>query len=341
MRHEYSERKLFFGKTLRPANSPTRRRPEGHHVALPLDGPQLQGQRRSRGVAGRDHLRARQPASWMAPSRFSRTRSGTNRNRPPQAVVNRRGASEKPRDIGDRLDRRPRTRRALVVQAPGSGAKPSAFRTSRTAVGLSGCCCSLRAFADLVDGVILLAQIDDQIPRGRLLRPRSRAVSWRDKEDGIHLATEVVAQDVERGHRVAEGAGDLWGGQRLDEVGAQRLVLALLRRLRVEEEPANVAYVFRCSVLHDATVSPTASGVKPGLRTRRRVASDPLPEQRLLRTRWLGSMRTRLLCIAVRLFLSDDHYGKHQRGTENRRDGSGGGNQRLTQAYRPDQSGPD
>ena len=48
-------------------------------------------------------------------------------------------------------------------------------------------------------------------------------------------------------------------------------------------------------------------------------------QRRLLRTRWLGSMRTRLLCIAVRLFLSDDHYGKHQRGTENRRDGSGGG----------------
>jgi hypothetical protein len=251
---------------------------QGHHVALAFDRPELQGQRCPHGMPGGDHLRARQPgvldrAVEMEPDQV--------RHKQKEAAAGGRKPARREReapDVGDRLHGGPRPHRALVVQASGQRGKPFGLqdladgrRTQRVLV-------RFQVLADFVDGVIPLAEIDDQVPRGRLLRLRLWAPSWRDKEDGVGLATEVVTQDVERGHRVAERAGGRVGGPPLHEVGAERLVLPLLRRLRLEEEAANGAYVFRCSAVHTNTVSPTTSGVKPDLRTPRRVAWDPLAE---------------------------------------------------------------
>ena len=71
--------------------------------------------------------------------------SGTNRNKPPQRVWNRRGARENARTSATgstvgwgRAGRSSSKRR-------GRAANPSALSTSRTAVGLSGSWRSLRA----------------------------------------------------------------------------------------------------------------------------------------------------------------------------------------------------
>ncbi len=260
-------------------------------MALAFDRPELQGQRRPRGMAGRDHLRARQPgvvdgAVEIEPDQV--------RHKEEEAAAGGRKPARRERevpDVGDRFDGGPRPHGSLVVQASGQCGKPLGLQHLAHGRRTQRALLLLEVLADLIDGVIPLAQIDDQVPRGGLLRLRLRASSWRDKEDRVGLAPEVVTQDVKRRHRVAEGAGGLMGGAPLYEIGTQRLVLALLRGLRLEEELANRAYVFRCSVVHVYTVSPTTCCVKPGLRTPRHVAPDPFPAGDSADRR-LGSMLT-------------------------------------------------
>ena len=247
---------------------------QGHHVALAFDRPELQGQRRPHGMTGGDHLRARQPgvldhAVEIEPDQV--------RHKQEEAAT---GGGKSARREREARGRRPPARRSAAddpaALRPGAGAARQTPRPSgpRGRPSDSRDVLLLEVGADLVYGVVALAQFDDQVPGGRLLGLRLRTASWRDKEDGVDLATEVVTQDVKRGHRVAERAGDVLGGPLLHEVGAERLVLALLRGLGFEEEAANVAYVFRCSVMHTYTVSPTTSCVKAGIRTPRRVASN-------------------------------------------------------------------
>ncbi len=57
----------------------------------------------------------------------------------------------------------------------------------------------------------------------------------------MRVAAEVMAQDPERADRVPEGRRGGLGGLALDEIGAQRLVLALLGLGRVQEELATFA----------------------------------------------------------------------------------------------------
>jgi hypothetical protein len=52
-------------------------------------------------------------------------------------------------------------------------------------------------FADLVNRVILLSQLNDQIPRGRLARLGTRSLGGGYKEVGIRVSAKLVAQDTE------------------------------------------------------------------------------------------------------------------------------------------------
>ena len=57
----------------------------------------------------------------------------------------------------------------------------------------------------------------------------------------IGIAPEVMAENLKGPGRIAEVAGDFSRGALLDEVSAKRLVLALLGRGGLEEEPARVS----------------------------------------------------------------------------------------------------
>ncbi|MGH8512022.1 MAG: hypothetical protein ACREU8_11755 [Gammaproteobacteria bacterium] len=81
--------------------------------------------------------------------------------------------------------------------------------------------------ADLVDGVVALAQLDDALARGGLLRLGARSGPGGGKEIAEPRVAEIVAEDAKAAGAVAELAGDLMGGAALYEVGAQGLVLAL------------------------------------------------------------------------------------------------------------------
>ena len=126
----------------------------------------------------------------------------------------------------------------FLVQAPGQRRKtlgPEDFPHGGRAEGTVAL---FEGLADFIDRVVLFAELDDQVAGGRLLGLGLGTVAWGDKKDRVRLAAEVVAQDVKGIERVAEGAGDVFGGPALDQIGAQGLVLAVFGQAGFEEEAA-------------------------------------------------------------------------------------------------------
>ena len=119
----------------------------------------------------------------------------------------------------------------------------------------------LEGFGDFVDGVIAFAQQLDGNPRGGLLRLALGTAYGGEEEGGRGVTAEVVAQHAKRALGVAELGGDLFGGAFIDEVAAQRLVLALFGVLGLAEKAPALRYLFRYSDRHICTLSHTTPGV--------------------------------------------------------------------------------
>src|SRR4029450_7723217 len=138
--------------------------------------------------------------------------------------------------------------------------------------------------ADLVDGVVPLAQGDDQLPGGRLLGLPLGPPRGGDKEGRRGVPAKLMAHHPEGPRRVAEGAGDgvrgvpleevgpqclvgagragAGGGVPLEKVGPQCLVGAVLGGARrLEEAPAG-RYIFGCADRHVPMVVHTSPGTK-------------------------------------------------------------------------------
>lgn len=83
----------------------------------------------------------------------------------------------------------------------------------------------------------MLAQGNDPGPDGVLLRLYLRTASDISEEFTVSVLSEAPAQDTEGAGLVAEPTGRLERRKAGDEVGPERLVLALPGVLRFEEEP--------------------------------------------------------------------------------------------------------
>ena len=94
--------------------------------------------------------------------------------------------------------------------------------------------------SDVVDGEVSLAHGDGQVPNAIALGGGVRPVSGRGEEHGPlgGIVSELMAEDAKGPGCVAEAVRDLVGGQLLDEVGAEGLVLPLLGRFGGQEEPS-------------------------------------------------------------------------------------------------------
>ena len=144
MREEYSERKLLFGMALRPQNSP---RPSSATSAMTwllrsIDHSLSASAARRACAAGI----ICDPGSLAFPASASqcrRTRSGSNRNRPPTLVVNSRGLRMKSRTSATASFVGPTERGRSSSSRRGKRAKPSSISIARTAVAPRGIPCSL------------------------------------------------------------------------------------------------------------------------------------------------------------------------------------------------------
>jgi hypothetical protein len=84
--------------------------------------------------------------------------------------------------------------------------------------------------------MVLLAQLDDQVPRGRLLGLVLGTVSSGKKEGGLGCSAEMMTEDVERIEGVSKSARHLFGGTALDQESAQGLVLAVFGQERFQKK---------------------------------------------------------------------------------------------------------
>ena len=76
----------------------------------------------------------------------------------------------------------------------------------------------------------------DECSRGGLFGLGARSAHGGDEELRLEVTAKLVAQDPKRAVGIAEFCGDLLGGDVLDEVSSQGLVLALFGELRFQEE---------------------------------------------------------------------------------------------------------
>ena len=93
--------------------------------------------------------------------------------------------------------------------------------------------------SDVVDGEVPLPHGHDQVADAIARRGRVRPLAGGREEGGAlgGVVAELMAEDAEGPRRVAEAASDFVGGESLDEVGAEGLVLPLERRFGGQEEP--------------------------------------------------------------------------------------------------------
>jgi hypothetical protein len=144
MREEYSDRKLFLGMALSPQNNASPSSATSAMMWLLRSIAHSLSASEARSACAEGTMR--EPGSLAAcasASLSSRTRSGTNRNSPPVLVVNSRGLSTKSPTLATACALGPTRTGRSSSSRRGSGAKPSAASTSRTAVALNGVPCSL------------------------------------------------------------------------------------------------------------------------------------------------------------------------------------------------------
>jgi len=119
----------------------------------------------------------------------------------------------------------------------------------------------LEGLANFIDRMVLFAELDNQVAGGRFLGLGLRAMAWGYKKDRVWLPAEVVAQDVKRIERVAEGAGDVFGGPPLDQISAQGLVLAVFGQAGFEEEAAEFTYLLQHVVSMGVLIATCGSAI--------------------------------------------------------------------------------
>ena len=179
-------------------------------------------------------------SAWLRTSarRMSRI-SGTKNQRPPSRVRKDRGSRLKRPDVGHGGRLGPGGLGPFLIEASGQACEALLAEEDRQGIDADVVPGGGQLAADVVDGEVPLPHGDDQvadaIARGRRVRPLAGG-----REEGGALGgvmAELVAEDAEGPRGVAEAASDLVGGESLDEVGAEGLVLSLERRFGGQEEP--------------------------------------------------------------------------------------------------------
>src|SRR5512143_1305072 len=215
----------------------------------------------------------REPGKRACASRFSkgiRPSQGRNRNKPPKRVRTLRGLKSRARTsaaaaawargCSGRSSSRRRGRRAKpsasTLSAPARQAREAlGLEHERDGGGAEGRAGLGQGTADVVDRQVLLAQGDHLLAHGIGLRGALGPFGGGQEEAAIGLRAELVAQHAEAAGGVAEALGDFVGGQRVDEVGAQGLVLAVRGVAGPQEVAGQICYLFSSTIRHIATMS--------------------------------------------------------------------------------------
>jgi len=218
-----------------------------HHVAAAGLAEQLEDQRRPHRIRRGDHLRARELAARHHGVEVEPGQQGQEQEETPDARGEHAGRQRELPDIGDRLGQRPGGPGPLLV-GPARQAR-EALRPQHLLDRGDAEPPGARAVefvADVVDGEVALAQRNHAGAHRVLAGLGFRPVRALAEEVAIHLVPEAPAEDPEGPGLIAEPTGHLGRRGTIGEVGAQRLVLALARRARFQEEPSGFRYRIWC-----------------------------------------------------------------------------------------------
>ncbi len=148
----------------------------------------------------------------------------------------RAGRQREGAHIGNRLYGGSGIVRTLLVQAPWQGSETLFMEDLADGSGTEADVAVLEDFADLVDRVVLLSQVNDSVPCGGLAGSGRGPTVRRGKETGMELASELMTEHPEGSRRVAELGGYHVGGLVFDEISSQGLILSLLGQRGFKEK---------------------------------------------------------------------------------------------------------
>ena len=120
----------------------------------------------------------------------------------------------------------------------------------------------LQGLADVVDRQILLAQANHLLAHPIPFRGDCRSFLRRSEERAVRMLAKRMAEHTEAAGRVTKAACRLGGGESLDVVRAQGLVLAMGGVAWLEEAGGDACYLFVCAVRHSSTMSNIHETVK-------------------------------------------------------------------------------
>ncbi len=212
-----------------------------HHVAPMFQRPELEGEARPEGMSRRNHLGAGDLSRVRELIDAETHEVGDKQEQAAAGGHEPSGRKVEQAGIGDGLNHGTGPIGSFLVEPTRQRREPlrlEHFTDGRRAERQPFL---LEHLADLVDRVVLLAERDDALARRGLPGLAAGTGLRRDEEDGVRFPTEVVAEDLERPGRVAEGACDLGGRAVLHKIGTERLVLTLPGGPRREEELLAIA----------------------------------------------------------------------------------------------------
>ena len=129
---------------------------------------------------------------------------------------------------------------AFVIAPPRQRSEPLGFEDFPHAGRTQGAVALLERLANLINGMVLLAQLDDEVPSGRFLGLGLRTVSRGEKEGGLGFSAKMMTENMEGIGGVAKSARHRFGGTALDEESAQGFVLAMFGQAGFQEEAAEL-----------------------------------------------------------------------------------------------------
>src|SRR5437667_2489361 len=148
-------------------------------------------------MIGGDHLGAWQPSGLCQLLRLQTHQVGDEQEQPAAASGEGARGQGKQSDIGYRLNRGTGLPGPFFIQPPRQRSEPFGSEDFPYAGGTQWGVAILKNLADLIDGVVLLAQLDDQVASRRLLGLGLRAVPRREKKYGVGFSAKMVTKDVE------------------------------------------------------------------------------------------------------------------------------------------------
>jgi hypothetical protein len=138
-------------------------------MALALDGAQLQRQASAQRVRRGNHPGARQPRYARQRLQVQPGQQRREQKQPAEARVELAWRQRELPHVGHRLGARAHAWGALLVQAPRQGGEAFGLEHFAHGGGAQRQRTLLQRLADLVDGVVGLAQFNDELTRGREL----------------------------------------------------------------------------------------------------------------------------------------------------------------------------